>query len=350
MYGGGLDEATYHGRENDVYERNRHKSESLMPTIIGLVFVVVFALAALLIAATNDAAQERKLTAARLTSVGIGSNAPVQPLPNLRKQQLLSSIPLMNRFLLQVDIASRLRDLLSQANVAWSSSRLLLMCTAAAVIPGYLVFLRTDVFLLSLVAGTAFGTIPLVYVFFARRRRFDQFEEGLPGALDLMVSGLRSGHSLISALNLVAREMADPIGREFRICFDEQNYGLELRTAMDNLAKRVPLQDARIVITAILIQKETGGNLAEVLDKCGHVIRERFRLKKEIRIRTAQGRLTGLILSLLPLILGFLMYLVNPEHVSLLWKRELGLKMLYTASVMTVIGAIVIRNIVRIRV
>jgi tight adherence protein B len=187
-------------------------------------------------------------------------------------------------------------------------------------------------------------------VLYMRRKRFDQFEQGLPGALDLMVSGLRSGHSLVSSLNLVAREMPDPIGREFRICFDEQNYGLELRTAMDNLVKRMPLQDVRIVVTAILIQKETGGNLAEVLDKCGQVIRERFRLKKEIRIRTAQGRLTGIILSLLPLVLGFIMFLVNPKHISLLWSRPMGFKMIYAASGMTIVGSLIIRKIIRIRV
>jgi tight adherence protein B len=226
----------------------------------------------------------------------------------------------------------------------------MLMCAAAAVFPGYLVYLRTSVFLVALVAGAVTGGLPVMYVLLARRRRFSLFEQGLPGALDLVVSGLRSGHSLTSALNLVARQAADPIGSEFRICFDEQNFGLDLRTAMENLMKRVPLQDVRIVVTAILIQKETGGNLAEVLEKCGHVIRERFRLRKEIRIRTAQGRLTGFILALLPLILGFLLFLLNPAHMSLLWKRPLGLRMLYGAMSMTFSGAMMIRKIVRIRV
>jgi tight adherence protein B len=119
---------------------------------------------------------------------------------------------------------------------------------------------------------------------------------------------------------------------------------------MENLATRIPIQDVRIIVTAILIQKETGGNLAEVLDKCAHVIRERFRLKKEIRVKTAQGRLTGWILSCLPLGLGFLIWLIHPEGISLLWKRPMGLKMLYTASVMTLVGALIIRKIIRIRV
>ena len=140
------------------------------------------------------------------------------------------------------------------------------------------------------------------------------------------------------------------IGPEFRICFDEQNYGLELRTAMENLPHRVPLQDVQMMITAILIQKETGGNLAEVLDRCSHIIRERFQLKREIRTKTAQGRLTGMILAAMPVGLGFLLYLVKPDTMSLLWTKPLGLKMLYAGLVLMVVGGLIIRKIVRIRV
>ena len=143
---------------------------------------------------------------------------------------------------------------------------------------------------------------------FKRSKRFGKFEQGLPEALDLMVSALRAGHSLIAAMGLVARECADPVGSEFKMCFEEQNYGLELKTALDNLIERVPLQDLSIVATAIMIQKESGGNLAEVLDKTSHVIRERFRLKRQIQTHTAQGRLTGWILSLLPVVLGIALY------------------------------------------
>jgi tight adherence protein B len=155
---------------------------------------------------------------------------------------------------------------------------------------------------------------------------------------------------LVAALGLVGSESPDPIGIEFKICCDEQNYGLELRTAMDNLVTRVPLQDVRIVTTAILIQKESGGNLAEVLDKTAYVIRERFRLKREVRIHTAQGRMTGWILSFLPIVLGIGLYLVNPDHMSLLWKREIGVKLLYLSAGMTLTGALIIRKIVNMEV
>ncbi len=206
------------------------------------------------------------------------------------------------------------------------------MCTACFVIPAYLVYLRTGALAFSLLIGLLLGSTPFVYVLHKRSSRFNKFEEQLPEALNLMVSALRAGHSLVAALGLVGSESPDPVGGEFKICCDEQNYGVELRTALDNLVTRVPLQDIRIVTTAILIQKESGGNLAEVLDKTAFVIRERFRLKRQVRIHTAQGRLTGWILSFLPLVLGIALYLVNPENMSLLWKRDIGVKLLYTVG------------------
>src|SRR5437867_2973473 len=185
---------------------------------------------------------------------------------------------------------------------------------------------------------------------YKRSQRFDRFEEALPQALDLMVSALRAGHSFISALESVVREAPNPVSGEFRKCFDEQNFGLEMRESMLNLGARVPIHDVHIIITAILIQKESGGNLAEILEKVAYIIRERFRLKRQVSVHTAQGRLTGWILTLLPLILGAGLYLVNPDHMSILWKNPTGLKLIYTASVMTLLGGLIIRKIVNIRI
>jgi tight adherence protein B len=179
-----------------------------------------------------------------------------------------------------------------------------------------------------------------------RKRRLGKFEQGLPEAIDLIVSALRVGHSLNAAMGLVSRECADPVGSEFKLAFDEMNYGLELKSSLDNLVARVPLQDVKIMCTAILIQRESGGNLAEVLEKTSQVIRERFRLKRQVLTHTAQGRLTGWILTLLPVVLGFLLYMINPELMSLLWKKPLGIKMLYAASGMIVVGGLIIRKIV----
>jgi len=179
-----------------------------------------------------------------------------------------------------------------------------------------------------------------------RSRRFLKFQEGLPEALDLMVSALRAGHSLIAAMGLVARECPDPVGVEFRGCFEEQNYGLELKVALDNMMQRIPIQDLAIVATAIMIQKESGGNLAEVLDKTSHVIRERFRLQRQVKVHTAQGRLTGWILTLLPVVLAILLYFINPNMMSVLWHKPMGIKLIWISVGMIFVGGLVIRKIV----
>jgi tight adherence protein B len=319
-----------------------------MLLLLMLVFIGVFAVAALLLVASGTgASQKTKQTLAALESA-LATEKPEarDQVVDLRKQELLSAIPWINRLLLKIELAPRLRILLYQANLKWTTGGLLLMSAACCVIPGYLIYLRTRAVVFALLFGFLLGCAPIFFVLHKRRQRFNKFEQELPEALDLMVSALRAGHSLVSALGLVADESAEPIGGEFRICFDEQNYGLELRAAMDNLVTRVPLQDLRIAVTAILIQKESGGNLAEVLDKTAYVIRERFRLRRQVRVHTAQGRLTGWILSFLPVVLGIALYLINPDTMSLLWKREIGIKLLYTAAGMTIAGALIIRKIV----
>lgn len=320
--------------------------------LAAIVFAGVFLFIALLITATGASAVEReKKTMARLDAVlAVGRQDASDELVDVRKQELLSSIPLLNRLLLQMAIMPQLHRLLYQADLNLTSGGLLLMSCGALVFATYLLYLRTNNLTVSLILGLIPAAAPFAYVLHKRAQRFRKFEAGLPAALDLMVSSLRGGYSLVSGIGLVGREAPDPIGKEFRICSDEQNYGLELRTAMENLASRVPIQDVRIIMTAILIQKETGGNLAEVLEKCAYVIRERFRLKKEIRIKTAQGRLTGWILAFLPIVLGVLLFLVNPKGISLLWTHPMGVKMLEAASIMTLIGGLIIRKIVRIRI
>ena len=320
-----------------------------MLLLLALVFVGIFLVVALLLIASGTGASQRtKQTLSLLgAALAVGTRQLEDQIVDIRKHELLSAVPWINRWLLKIELAPRLRSTLYQANVKWTAGGLLLMSLACFVIPSYLLYLRTGAVPFALLLGLLLGATPFVYVLHKRRQRFNKFEEELPEALNLMVSALRAGHSLVAALGLVGSESPEPIGGEFKICCDEQNYGLELRTALDNLVSRVPLQDVRIVTTAILIQKESGGNLAEVLDKTAYVIRERFRLKRQVRIHTAQGRLTGWILSFLPIVLGIALYFVNPDHMSLLWKREIGVKLMYAAGIMTITGALIIRKIVR---
>lgn len=320
-----------------------------MLALLVLVFIGVFVVSALVLAASRMGASQQTERTLSTLHAALATSRPetTDQIVDIRKQELLSSVPLFNRLLLRLDIAPNLRMLIYQAGLKWTVGGLLLMALACFAIPAYLIYLRTGTIFFSILIGLALSCIPFVFVLQKRSARFFKFEQGLPETLDLMVSAMRAGHSLVSALDLAASEAPDPIGKEFRICFDEQNYGLELKTAMNNLSTRVPIQDLRIIITAILIQKDSGGNLAEVFDKAAYVIRERFRLKRQIRVHTAQGRLTGWILSLLPVVLGIGLYIINPDTMSLLWRRPIGIKLLCASATMTIIGALVIRRIVR---
>jgi tight adherence protein B len=320
--------------------------------LISLVFLSVFVVAALLlIAAGSSRAETAKQTMGRL-NVAISPHGPSikDDVLDVRKREILSAIPLLNRLLARMELGNRLRKLIAQADSAWTPGTVVLLTMALWMGTVFIATLRISSLSFAFLLGLIPAMMPIVYLRLARDRRFRKFEEGLPAALDLMVAGLRAGNSIVSALDLVGRESPDPVGKEFRLCFEEQNYGLELREALENLSARIPLPDVRIIMTAILVQKETGGNLAEVLDKCAHLIRDRFRLKREIRTKTAQGRLTGWILSLLPPGLGFLLWLVQPDVISLLWRKPAGVQLLWAGSIMTVVGALLIRKIVRIRV
>lgn len=323
-----------------------------MLLILTVVFMSVFAVASLLmLAASTTASQHAKQALATLDSALANENLDARKqVLNLRKSEQLSAIPWLNRQLQKLELAPRLQRLLAQAEVKWTAGRLITTCAALALIPAYLIETELHSMPAALLVGAALGAAPLVWVLLKRRRRFGKFEAGLPEALDMMVSALRAGHSLIAAMGLVARECAAPVGSEFRVCFDEQNYGLELNTAMDNLLNRMPIQDLRIVATAIMIQKESGGNLAEVLDKTAYVIRQRFRLKRQVMTHTAQGRLTGMILTVLPVALGIAIYFVNPKMMSILWTTAIGVKLMWAAAGMIVVGGLIIRKIVNMEV
>ncbi len=311
-----------------------------MTTIIALIFFGVFSVAALLLYASGSGASEKakQVQAALDSALATESLEMREQIVNLRKNEQFSAIPWINTRLTKLEIGPKLQALIHQAGLQWTAGKLLSLCGACFAAVAFVIHWKFDSSLIALLGGLVAGFLPFAFVLFKRSQRFKAFEKELPAACDLMVSALRAGQSLIAAMGMVARECTDPLGGEFRTCFEEQNFGLEMKMAMDNLIHRVPVQDLRIVCTAILIQKESGGNLAEVLDKTAHVIRERFRLRREVQTRTAQGRMTGWVLTLLPVVLGFALYMVNAEMMSMLWKRDIGIKLLYTASGMIVVG------------
>jgi tight adherence protein B len=320
---------------------------------IVVVFAGIFlAIAIVLYGATAGRAALQKRTVERLDAIRAGfqeQSVFEQPV-DIRRVESFSTLPWLDQLLQRLNIAPRLKTLLRQADMKWSVGRLIFLTVASGVVLGYLVWARTGAWLLAVLIMGIAGSGPMVYVMYMRQRRFDRIRSLLPDAIDLMVAAIRAGHSLSSAIGMVSKESPEPVRSEFRQTYDEQNFGLDLRSAMANMIQRLPIHDIRIIAAAVLIQKDAGGNLTEILEKVSHLIREDFRLQRQVRVHTAQGRLTGYILSVLPLILGVLLYLLNPNQMSLLWKRPIGLKMLYGSIVSTAIGMMIIRKIVRIRV
>ena len=200
------------------------------------------------------------------------------------------------------------------------------------------------------VVGLVFGALPLLWLLYRRKRRLNKFASQLPDALELIARALRAGHSLAAGFHLVSQESSNPIAKEFGQVFEEQNLGIPFEEALENLAERVPNLDLKFFVTAIVLQRQTGGDLAEILDKIGRLIRERFQIWGQVQALTGEGRLSGVVLLALPPLLFVTVYRLNPEYLSLLFTDELGKKMLVGGIVMQIVGALVIRKIVNIRV
>jgi tight adherence protein B len=320
--------------------------------LIAIVFVAVFAVILLAyVALSANSNDRRRQTADRLAAIRAGAgNRSRDPGQDLVLDRSHSSIAWVDRLMKRIDGFAQLQSLISAADSTWTIPQFLTYSVSLAALAGGLVYWRTSTVFPSLVLGCVASLCPMLLLLQQKRARLNKFERLLPDALDLMVSSIRAGHGLLSAMGMVARESSPPVSVEFRKCFDEQNFGLDMRVALEHLAERVPLHDVQIVVTALMIQKECGGNLAEILEKVSHVTRERFRLKRQIQVHTAQGRMTGWILALLPLLLGFAIFLVNPTYMERLWLNPIGVKLLYASAVMTLVGALIIRKIVNVRV
>jgi len=269
----------------------------------------------------------------------------------LMRDELLSTVPLLNRLMLRWSGAMRLRRVLEQAGMQLKLGKLVLII-GVMVLSTYLIvehlFYRST--LLAAVIGIAAGFIPIGIVIFKRQRRLRQFERHFPEAIDLLSRAVRAGHAFSTGLEMISKELPEPVAGEFRRTFEEQNLGLPLRDAMFNLTERVPLIDVRFFVTALLIQKETGGNLAEILDNLAATIRERFKILGEVRIRTAQGRMTAGILIALPPLMLLLLRSINPDYVKVLFEDTMGIIMLTIAVTLQIIGSVILWKIVNIEV
>ena len=310
------------------------------------ILIVVFGLMMVLTRPTKT----EKLVQARLQTAAVRiTGQHFEPI-DILKREALSDVPWLNRMLLRLEPASKLRKLISDAGLTWSVGRLVAGSTLAAVLVLWLgrFFFPSPIVVPVLAAAVFLG--PYLYLMMKKSQRLNKFGSQLPDAMDLISRALRAGHSLTAAMDLVAQEIAAPLGPEFRRVFDEQNLGLPQREALLNLTERVPLPDLRFLVAAILIQRETGGNLVEVLDKTAAVLRERMRLQRQIRVFTAQGRLTGWILSLLPVIMFFLLSAVNPAYMNNLISDPMGVKIMIVGVILMLFGGLVIRKIIQIKV
>ena len=225
-----------------------------------------------------------------------------------------------------------------------------LMASALLACVGYLlVKWLTYYTYLGLAAAPLFAMVPFLYVRHARTKRLDTFEEQFPEAIDLMARALRAGHAFPTGLLMVAEETPNPVAAEFKLVYDRQNFGMPMGDALKAMAERVPILDARFFATAVLTQRETGGNLAEILDNLSTVIRDRFKVKRQVRVLTAHGRITGWILAALPPSLAVILSFVSPDHMKTMLSDPLGIQMMVVGGTMQVIGTLIIRKLVQIR-
>ncbi len=245
-------------------------------------------------------------------------------------------------------VKGRIEQLIQQANVRMTVGTFLLTTLLAAFVAFLVVADLTHWVLLGVPAGIAAGAIPYQVLRFKRERRIRQFEEIFPEAIDLIARALRAGHAFPAGLSMVAEEMRAPVGPEFKTLYDQQNYGMPLADALRNFASRIPLLDAKFFVTAVLAQRESGGNLAEVLDNLSSVIRERFKVKRQVRVISAHGRITGWVLVCLPPALALAFMVIGPQQIAKLTQTSVGHKMIIAAITLQVIGTLAIRKIIRI--
>jgi len=266
------------------------------------------------------------------------------------RKETLSDIPWLNELLLKARRAQPLRALHRQADCEAPLGMFVLAIPLLAF-GGMLTVLWMHLpFVLALLCAIVFGSLPAVYLYWLKSQRIFKFERQLPETLELVSRALRAGHAFSVGLKLVGDEGADPAGKEFRRVFDEVSMGVSLPEALQNMTERLDSVDLRFFVTSVLIQRETGGNLAEIIDALATLIRKRFELQLKVKALSAEGRFSGLILFFLPIVVGFILYKMNPEYMSVLFTDPAGQKMVMVGSFLMVTGALIMKKMVTIKV
>ncbi len=319
--------------------------------VISIAVFLVVALGVFVVASLLDERSSKaRLLRERLSTVQkTAERDPSQELALLR-DEVMSKIPALDNLLRRSASISNFQTMLEQADVKSRAGNVLLLCVLSGVGLGLIVLLFTgfpQFAWLGLVLG---AFLPYAYANYKRTKRFQKFEEIFPEAIDTLARAVRAGHAFTTALELIASEISEPVASEFRKLYEEQKFGLPVRDALINLTERVPLVDVKFFVTAVMLQRETGGNLAEILDNLSYVIRERFKIMRQVRVHTAQGRMTMMLLMGLPPIIVVTMLAMNPSFIRPLFDDPIGHALIVVGITLQTMGYFVIRKIIQIQV
>ena len=320
----------------------------MIPTPVLVTFLLVTGIigAAYYFLVLKPEEDEQRALRKRMKTGGVTAKAAADA-GLLRTETPLSQIPFVDTVLHALGVFSRpMQRLIDRSGLKLTVGALVLMSLCSGVAFFLITQTLSRLTLAALVIGFAATFIPTWFVNFKAKSRVAKFEEQFPEAIDLLARALRAGHAFTTGLSMVAEEMPDPVGTEFRLAYDRQNFGMPMPDALRALGDRVPLLDARFFVTAVLTQRESGGNLSEVLDNLASVIRERFKVKRQVRVVTAHARITGWVLALLPPSLGVILTFLAPQHMSLLWTHPTGIRMVVVALILQVTGTLIIRKMV----
>jgi len=322
-----------------------------MALIAILIFVVVSLGAFVVISLLDERQSRARVLRDRLASTSeTGEATQLEDFALLRDEKV-SEIPALDNLLRRSDRVSALQKTLSQADIKTRAGNFILLCFGCGCLAAFIVYFAANKVLVFAWVGFLLGCfVPYAYANFQRTKRFSEFEELFPEAIDTLARAVRAGHAFTTALEMISDEVSEPVASEFRKLFEEQKFGLPVREALGNLADRVPLVDVKFFVTAVMLQRETGGNLAEILDNLSYVIRERFKILRQVRVYTAQGRLTMLLLMGMPPIIVMGMYFMNPMFIKPLFNDPIGHAMLVIGICLQTVGYFVIRKIIRIQV
>ena len=321
----------------------------LIPTI-AIFIVAVLVIELLFYAFRYMKNPDRVRIRKQLRKISTGSKET--ELPELMRKRVLSEIPLLNKILLRITMIERLDRLKYQADARYPSGFFILLALVfvGAGFLGFNILLKITPWYLSGALALFTGSFPFLYLYSKKNKRMKKFQAQLPEALDLMARSLRAGHAFSTGMKLAADEFDDPLGQEFSITLDEINFGLGVPEALKNLVNRVDCPDLNFFVVSVILQRETGGNLAEIMQNIAHLIRERYKFHGKVKTLMAEGKLSAVVLTILPFAVAGALFIVNKQYIMTLFTEHVGKVMCGVALVLMVIGAFVMRRIVDIEV